>query len=231
MNNPAIQSWHLATSALGDNAIEIFSSRVQHLSRIFQLAADSVKPASETTLAEWVRAALWWFMNGRAELEKAIRNRPKSPVNQNPEVTALGPSRQSFVDLAKAWWIISDVVPEHSEVRRYWEVRIESLIGVARSCVDGRLVELIELHQAIRHKFSALTMSMKRNNFLPPEADQPLLAQGLSTAIWVVYPMLTPEICAVLSGNASRSLLVQAPSQSEPLVDIMPLGDTTRYFN
>ena len=231
MNSPALQSWRQATSALGDNAIELFSSRVEHLSRIFQLAADSVKPASGTTLAEWVRAALWWFMKGRAELEKAIRNYPRSSVNQDAEVAALVPSRQTFVDLAKAWWIISDIIPQHSEVRRYGDGKIESLIGVARSCGDGRLAELIELHQAIRHKFGALTKSMKRNNFLPPDADEPLLAQGLSTAIWVAYPMLTPEICAVLSGNASRSLVVQAPLQSQPLGDIMPLGDSTRYFN
>ncbi|KAI9791277.1 MAG: hypothetical protein M1816_004058 [Peltula sp. TS41687] len=242
--NTALQSWHLATSKLGDNAVELFSTRVQHLSRVFQLAADSIKPASAASITEWIRVALWWFMKGRAELEKAIRNR-KSPVSRDPEydglmreLTMLGgnpanikSSRQSFVDLAKAWWIISDIVPQHPEVARYGKSSIESVLSVARARRDERLSELLELHQSIRNKFGALAMSMKRNNFLPPDRDQPLLAQGLSTAIWVAYPMLTPELCAALSGNVSESLVLQAPSQIQSLGDLMPLGDTTEYFN
>ena len=230
VRSPALASWHFAASALQENATECFSSRIQHLGRVFHLAADKFKPMSETSVGEWIRAAVWWFIKGRGELEKAIRNSPKVADGSKRDVEAVRRSKQPFVDLAKAWWIVQEVVPQHPEVRRYGDFDLGLLANVAKNHGDERLADLIEVHQQICSKFGALAMSMQRNGFLPTDADQPLLSQGLSTSIWVPYPLLTPEVCATLSGNAARSLLVQPAFRKENLAEFMPLGDTNSHF-
>jgi hypothetical protein len=185
----------------------------------------------ETTFQQWIRACTWWFIKGRTELEIAIRSRPTTPDWESDAGVSLR-TKQSFVDLAKAWWILERVVPEHPELRRYGSGSIESLVAIVKLHGDHHLAELLEQHLALQSKFRALTLSMKRNRFLPPDADQPLLAQGLSTTIWIDYPSLAPEISGLLSaGGGSGSLKLAAGPRHERLAELMPLGDTTKLFD
>jgi hypothetical protein len=185
----------------------------------------------ETTFQQWIRASTWWFIRGRTELEIAIRSRPTTPDWESDAGVSLR-TKQSFVDLAKAWWILERVVPEHPELRRYGSGSIGSLVAIVKLHGDHRLVELLEQHLSLQSKFRALTLSMKRNRFLPPDADQPLLAQGLSTTIWIDYPSLAPEISGLLSaGGGSGSLKLAAGPRHERLAELMPLGDTTKFFD
>lgn len=62
-----------------------------------------------------------------------------------------------------------------------------------------------------------LTMSMKRNNFLPPE--EATLPQGLDTSIWI-------------QDDGNRSLLASQKQAILPnMNDYFPLGDTNRSFH
>ncbi len=140
-------------------------------------------------------------------------------------------SNQSFVDLAKAWWILERVLPEHPELRRYGNGSIASMVAIVRAHGDDALANLLELHQSVGSKFRALTMSMKRNDFLPPDADQPLLAQGFSTTVWIAYPSLRPEVASLLRGGNARSLMLEAPATEDNLLECMPLGDTAKQFD
>ncbi|KAI9752555.1 MAG: hypothetical protein M1835_001084, partial [Candelina submexicana] len=220
---PPSYSLRTAATAVADNALEDFSERVQHFNKLFHLAAEAVKPIPETAFSEWIRAATWWFLKGRGELEHAIRTRPQGDSRQEPT--------QAYVNLAKAWWIADHVTPQHSEPRKYGNSALSTLACIARSVGDESIADLIDTHQHIVTQLRALTMSMKRNNFLPPRQDQAPLVQGLDTSIWVQYPYFTPDISTMLSGKASRSMVLETPTPSKGLSEIMPLGDSKRYFS
>ena len=220
---PTPSSLHAATSALGDGTLEDFSGRVEHYSSLFHLAAESLKPIMETPFEEWLRAAVWWFLKGRSVLEAAIRARPP---NSGPQVPI-----QAYVDLAKAWWIVQHICPQHPEPRRYGNGALGRLVDIARSHGDETMASLIEVHQSIIGYMRALTISMRRNDILPPQQDEAPLATGLDTSIWIKYPLFTPEICSILAGKTSKSLVLEAPSSKYSLKETIPLGDTKNDFS
>ncbi|KAI9796192.1 MAG: hypothetical protein M1833_006443 [Piccolia ochrophora] len=217
--------------APGDDAIEDFSSRTQHLGTIFHLAAESSKPILETPLTEWMRAAIWWFMKGRGELEAVIRN---SSSNKDPTYPASQSARQASqaqIDLAKIWWIIQYIVTQHPDVRRYGNGSMNALIKVSRGQGDEETASLIETHQVLIAKMRALATSMKKNDFLPPPPEQGVLTHGLDTTIWVAYPFLTPEICSILSGHFTRSMTLDGSSRTKTINASLPIGDTDEQFS
>ncbi|KAI9778724.1 MAG: hypothetical protein M1839_007955 [Geoglossum umbratile] len=218
------------TSPAADEALQEFSDRVQHLGSLFHLAAESAKPTAETSFAEWIKAATWWFLKGRGELEAAIRNRPTIVDGQTPHPSQLQKPHQAYVDLAKAWWIVKYVAPQNREVTSYGNSGVGSLIEVVRGHGNETLASTMEMHQAIVANLRALAVSMKKNNFLPPSQEQAPLAAGIDTSIWIKYPSFTADVCGLLSGSIGKSLLLQAPIQGPNLADSMPLSDTKRDF-
>jgi hypothetical protein len=218
------------TSSAADDALREFSDRVQHLGSLFHLAAESAKPTAETSFGEWIKAATWWFLKGRGELEAAIRNRPNVADNQVQHPSQLQKPHQAYVNLAKAWWIVKYVAPQNPEVTSYGNSGVGSLIAVVRGHGNENLAGEMEMHQSIVANLRALAMSMKKNNFLPPDHEQAPLATGIDTSIWIKYPSFTADVCGLLSGSISKSLLLQAPTQSPSLTDSMPLSDTKRDF-
>ncbi|KAI9773173.1 MAG: hypothetical protein M1840_008294 [Geoglossum simile] len=218
------------TSSAADDALQEFSDRVQHLGSLFHLAAESAKHTAETSFGEWIKAATWWFLKGRGELEAAIRNRPTVGDNQAQHPSQLQKPHQAYVNLAKAWWIVKYVAPQNSEVTSYGNSGVGSLIAVVRGRGNENLASTMEMHQSIVANLRALAMSMKKNYFLPPDQEQAPLAAGIDTSIWIKYPSFTADVCGLLSGSISKSLLLQAPTQSPSLIDSMPLSDTKRDF-
>lgn len=217
--------------AVRDDALEQFSTRVEHYNSLFHLAAERLKPIMETTFAEWIRAGTWWFLKGRSELETAIRSRPRSTHGQPAHHPETARPLQAYINLAKAWWIIKYITPQHPELRRFGNASMDSMVAIIRSIGDEDFAQLIEVHQAILTSLRALTMSMKRNGLLPPCQDQNPLGPGLDTSIWIQYPFFKPEIQSLLSSNASRSMIVKMSSQSRSLSDTMPLSDTKQRFS
>lgn len=220
-----------AVHAIRDDALEQFSIRVEHYNSIFHLAAERLKPIMETTFAEWIRAGTWWFLRGRGELEKAIRSRPRSADGKSVHHGETARPLQAYINLAKAWFIIKYITPQHPELRRFGNASMDAMVAIARNFGDEDFAQLIEMHQAIVTSLRALTMSMKRNDLLPPCEDQNLLGPGLDTNIWIQYPFFTPEIQTLLSNNVSRSMILKMSSQSRNLSDTMPLSDTKQRFS
>ncbi|KAI9680957.1 MAG: hypothetical protein M1829_001037 [Trizodia sp. TS-e1964] len=224
---PRAGSFSLPTlvSAIASDALDGFSARVHHLSRLFYLAAQGVKAISEPTFEEWNRAALWWFLRGRMELENAIRNRSSHPDAQSPKSLP----HQAFADLAKALWIANEIAPQHPELSIYGNAPMAEMSGIARRRGHEAMAEVLEANQTLIANLRALAMSMKRNNFLPPA--QEILPQGLDTSIWVRYPSFKPDICVLLAGNASKSMVLDSDKPVLGLQDSLPLGDTQRDYN
>ncbi|KAJ6098557.1 hypothetical protein N7467_000092 [Penicillium canescens] len=189
---------------------------------LIQLAAESVKPLVETSLTEWVRSAIWWFLRGKTRLEAYARSRSTSPPSF---------ARQAVIDLGKALWINEHIVPGHSELAKYGAMSVDALLAVASTTGDKVLVDLLNLHQVLSNHIRSLSMSIKRNNILAAVISDDGSPTQLDTTIWLRYPFYAPDVSAVLSGAATRSMLADTASKTPNLVHMMPLSDTSRYFS
>jgi hypothetical protein len=216
---------HDATSlATGVNSVADFSNRVKHLFKLFELSAETVIPIMSVSIEEFVRAASWWFLKGRTSLELAARNRPTSPESQRSKDFLL---QQGHTNLAKALWIVEDVISQRSEFGSRKADDLSDQIEAARRTRDDNKVDILETSQGIMINLQKLCQSMKRNGLLPP--DEAILPQGLDNTIWISYPAFTPDIPFLLSGNPGTSL---GPQKFPPckLVETLPLADTQQSY-
>lgn len=207
---------------VNDTSFSEFKEYNQRYESLIQLAAESVKPLMETSLAEWIRAAVWWFLRGKTRLEAYARSR-----------ATLSPSfaKQAVIDLGKALWINENIVPSHPELARYGAMSVDALHAVASTTGDKETVDLLSLHQTTLNHLRSLSMSIKRNNIITSIVSDEGSPTQLDTSIWLRYPFYAPDVSAVLSGAATRSMLVDNAGKTPSLVHMMPLGDTSRYFS
>lgn len=227
LKSPPVSLRNVAKS-LGEDAFNAFLTRVQRFNAIFRLGVAANMSFAKVSFAQWIRAGTWWFLKGRGELESAVRGRPSSSdkcqrSSKDDLPTGL---KQAYLNLAKACWILMEIVPSHEELKKYGNAGIASLSPIVRSFGDSKLAEMVEMHHAVVSNIRALTMSMKRNSKLPPEDFEP---QGLDSRIWVETPRFASGFASVLAGNSSRSILDEGSAgfNSFPY----PVGDTPRYFN
>ncbi|CAG7919512.1 unnamed protein product [Penicillium olsonii] len=207
---------------VGDSAFAEFKEYTGRYESMIQLAAESVKPLMETSLSEWVRAAVWWFLRGKTRLEVYARSRATLPPSF---------AKQAVIDLGKALWITENIVPSHSELTRYGSMSIDSLIAVASTTGDKSLADHLSMHQTALNHLRSLSMSIKRNNILASVVSDEGSPTQLDTTIWLRYPFYAPDVSAVLSGAATRSMLADTTAKTPSLVNMMPLSDTGRYFS
>lgn len=228
---PPRMSIRAAANQLGDSAFTEFQDFVAQYNDLFRFSAENVKPLMETSIAEWMRSAVWWFLRGRKALEAYARSRPSSTSpGMSPRGSPLDP-RQAVLDLGKALWINETILTQHEELTRYGEMSVDALQEVVASTGDKQLGEIISLHQAILNHLRSLAMSIKRNNILAIIAMSDIgPIESLDTSMWVRYPFFAPDVSAVLSG-AARSLLVDRSGHTPNMMTMMPLGDTSRYFS
>lgn len=212
---------------LGDDALHEFSSSVERFYGIFQLGATATSPLMETSFAQWIRVAAFWFLKGRGKLEATVRVNGRSPT-ETEHATGRDISKdlaQAYLDLAKAWWVVEKLIPDHPEPKKFGNVGMSSLIAIAASFGEKKLAEQIGVHLAIIANMRALAMSMKRNNRLPTSSFE---IRGLDTRIFVKYPVLASGIASLFS-NHSRSLIVDGSRDDESFLPFM-VGDTKRHF-
>ncbi|KAJ5935804.1 hypothetical protein N7466_005351 [Penicillium verhagenii] len=208
---------------VGDTAFAEFKQYIARYDSLLRLAAESVKPLMETSLVEWIRAALWWFLRGKTRLETFARTRANCPPSY---------AKQAVVDLAKSFWINTNIVPDHPELSRYGQqMGIDALLAVANTTGDKDMVDLLSLHQVTLNHLRSLSMSIKRNNILALIEEDDASPSHLDTSVWLRYPFFAPDVSAVLSGSAKRSMLADKPGKTPSMVYMMPLGDTSRYFS
>jgi hypothetical protein len=186
----------VSQGAVGEDALQNFISRVTHLFTLFRLSTESVKPVSQCSPEEVIRAAMWWFLKGRSNLEATVRDRPASPEAQQTNFLA---RQQAYADLTKAWWIIDSLMPQLSN----------------QGMNNSRMFDIQDAQQSVLSGLRKLAMSMTRNQFLPPE-EAPL-PQGLDNAIFLhedgahsfllsLKPYLTSSVSDALPlGDTSQS--------------------------
>ncbi|KAL2072521.1 hypothetical protein VTL71DRAFT_11864 [Oculimacula yallundae] len=191
-----------AALAVGDDALREFQRRTTHLFTLFRLSTEASKPLTQCSLEELVRVATWWFLKGRMNLESAVRDRPGTPQAQQANFFTRA---QAHADLAKSLWLLETVTSQYPEIQ-------------SRQSTAETNQDVLESRQAVLSSLRKLTMSMKRNNFLPPDPKDAPLTQGLDPSIWV-------------RGEGDQSLLYsQRMTSVRSLSEAMPLGDTSRSF-
>ena len=203
--------------------LDDFHSRVQHFRNVFRLAADASRH-SPANFSEWLIVAKWWFLRGRSWIEEATHT-----IGQNLEALQSGNIppllKQAFVNLAKAWWIAIDVLPELKQ-------SIESTGGRLAASETGpsriERVSLLQEYHGLLAAMRALSISMGKNHVLPPYSS--LLAQGVDTTVWIHYPDFAPNLVCLLSGVTSTNVLSHGQSKDETDLTIL-ITDTTRYFS
>jgi hypothetical protein len=197
--------------------LEVFSIRSRPLASLFGLSSEAARPMETVTLREWVRCAYWWFINGRADFHLAMRRMAADKSHQY-ERPMLNPQfRKSFVDIAKAWWIIDVIALQHSEISSFQRNAQGSLIDSVISTGEQTLIDTVQAWDNLREAFDDLATSMQLSGVLDGEDNEITLVQGADTIIWMKIPKLEPQTYDVVSN--SNGLL-------SSLHDLFPLNES-----
>ncbi|KAF2737719.1 hypothetical protein EJ04DRAFT_574445 [Polyplosphaeria fusca] len=209
------------TRAQGEAAYCDFSERVQHMQGIFRLTAELNGQLYDHSPMQWLRVAIWWFLKGRAAAEASIRSRPKDSDPQPERLT------QYHVDLAKTWWILTQVLPYHPWLRKFGDQRMETQAQLARDSGDLPMAEIYDVNDTARFHLKMLLGSMKRHQVMPPTQA---LIQGQDQRIWEEYPQFTPDVQSILSGHPKALMANGAGTIDVNPAIAIPLGDTKSDF-
>lgn len=191
--------------SLEDLAFDDFNTRVAHMKGVFRLTAEREHPLSSVSPRSWLRAAVWWLHKGRAGLGQLVRNVPRGPDGEKRELLA-----QPHVDVAKAWWILTDMLDDGG------------------SPVFGSPPNQDNLKRdsdVVRSHLRSLTLSMQRNSVMPPPQS---LIQGQDTTIWIHYPRFAADVAALLRG--SKTLMLDDDYHETDPLEALPAGDTRNVF-
>ena len=200
----ASPSEHVQGTAEHD-ALFDFGMRVAHMRGVFRLTAERERPIQSCTIREWTRAAIWWLHKGRAGLTAQIRSTPKGA--NRPETLT-----QAHVDVAKTWWILTDVL---------------SGADSPHSKIDSPQDTLLRDMDVVRASLRSFTLSMSRNNVMPPHQS---LIQGQDTTMWIEYPRFASDVASLLRGSTSQALIAQDDYEEADPLEALPLGDTRDVF-
>ena len=217
---PKALSFRTVVEGVGEDSLKDFSSRVRRFNEIFRLGVCAQTDILKVTFVQWIRTATWWFSKGRTELESSVRT-------TDPHEGSVTTLKQAHVNLAKAWWIVNELTPNHPEVRRFGKSGMNSLSAIIKNFGDRGLAELIEVHMAIISNMRALTISMKRNGRLPPHE---LEIQGLNLQILPRVPVVSRDITKIVVNNVPGPPADNGLSVAEPFFPIL-VGDTERHFS
>ncbi|KAF2669252.1 hypothetical protein BT63DRAFT_479117 [Microthyrium microscopicum] len=216
-------------SAFSQMALEDFGNRCSHMKGVFRLQAEFEKPMSEYTASQWLRAAAWWFVKGRNGLEQLIRGRPASregtPASARPQELL----QQPHVDLAKCWWILTEILSTHKQLPPAMEpgMPYNARATAAASAGDMKSAEFFDGCDILNANLKGVVSSMNKNRMMPPTNA---LIAGQDQTIWIPYPPFAPDVLPILSGSRSRSLTGGAPTQVFDPLSVMGVADTKSDF-
>ncbi|KAJ3479536.1 hypothetical protein NLG97_g8295 [Lecanicillium saksenae] len=198
-----------------EEALEAFVVRTTHLHELFRLHAETITPVQNCELRELGRAGLWWFLKGRLGLEQAIREHQQPNTQATPKAQMQNEldKQQAYANLAKAYWLCQHAIPETSQARRL-----------------PPDPEILAATEQLMSSLKKISMSMKRNGFLPPE--EPFLPATIDKAIWLEYPAMSQDMVALLSGNWGSGIsAIQKPTTDMQILNALPLTDMPEFFS
>ncbi len=214
------------SSMAADAALQDFATRVVHMKGIFRLTSELEGPVMKFSPRQWLRAGIWWFIKGRTEVELLFRNRPRSSDSHSGQHPPEPLLKQPHVDIAKALWIVTDVMENLPDIEIY-HGDLASKLASARHAGAQREVEILTATVAVHNAIKILVLSMSRNQLMPP---QQALLQGQDQTVWIKYPRFAGDVNAVLSGSTSKSLMAENQLLNTSPLALIPLGDNQTDF-
>lgn len=194
-----------------DAAYADFAARVAHMKGVLRLTAERERPTDRCTPSMWLRAGLWWYLAGKSGLEMLLQRRHSG--DQRELLT------QAHVDLAKAWWILSDPLGKYDAANNSGEH--------TKSGDPSESYMIMQGASALKRHLETLARSMTGNRLLPPEQS---MIQGQNTNIWMEYPQFTSDAAGALSGQISKSILVEESRHTIDAYQMLPLSDSRDSF-
>ena len=205
-----------------DDDLDIRYVCMQRLHDAFRTAAKSLDDHVEKRLEDWLRAGMWWFLKGRTSVESSSRirsqQRQASPTRAEFSTKAL----QSHVDIAKAWWIAYEAIPNH--LNRVRHPGNQSSVEESDS-QENNLIE--QAHKPFQASIRALAVYMDGKGHIPPSSR---LVHGLDTSIWLKYPPLPPDIVSLTASVDPKTLVRRTVPGQEHFFGIL-LEDTAKHFS
>lgn len=167
-----------------DTISQDFLDRLQSMDHIFQLALPHM--SEDYSASDWLRSAIWWFSKGRNGFELIVRSRILESERRDPgiEIEVQMSLRQNHLDLAKAWWIVQDILPGQISHQN----RDESMDYIIHACT------------CVREAIKRLCVSLSKRNVQPPASES---GSGLDTTLWLDYPSMPPKTYLVLTNGMS----------------------------
>ncbi|CAF9931544.1 hypothetical protein IMSHALPRED_008656 [Imshaugia aleurites] len=193
--------------SLGDESLDHFDLRVRRFKDLFRLNASAHVDVTNVPFEQWVRVSAWWFLRGRGGLESALRGKPSA------NALASGPNdgeiystlKQGYVNLAKAWWISKDIIPNLPVLRRF----------------DNASPHEYSFQHAFNDDVD------EKNGRLPPDDLQ---MQRLESQIFLDTPTFPSDIAALTVNNIFDSPTKNRTHVANPFFPIL-VGDTERHFS
>ncbi|MCJ1394348.1 hypothetical protein MMC18_007226 [Xylographa bjoerkii] len=202
-----------------DPDVDVYYTQTHHLHNLFLLAESQVK-SMNIGVGMWLRAGVWWFLAGRKVLESAARNRQGLERNPLATVDLSKQTIQAYVDLAKAWWLVKDVIPQRlAQVKDMPEHEILDPVD----CLDYSSV--CQVYDFLRFHLYAHEKHMQKNNLMPPLS---LAARGTDSRILIMSQTLPPGIVALTAGIDPRTYVRRLVSGQKAFFGIL-IGDTARH--
>ncbi|KAL4794305.1 hypothetical protein BDV19DRAFT_399473 [Aspergillus venezuelensis] len=158
----------------------------EYCTTIFQALAE------EASLHEWLRAAIWWALRGKAELDSSASSGSQNVAEENQ----LSSKRfvQGMVNLAKAWWICHDIVAQDDFKIMMIDPRIKNTPQGALIEQYRAVVEYLRPHER------------RLADFLCSETNS-LTLVDVDKSIWVFRPTCTEYKAANLEDRHAASTL------------------------
>ena len=220
--------WESKSSTEGsfvEDALDDFTSRLQHFNDFFRIGATVLSPITNISLAQWIRTSAYWFLRGRRLLETAIRSEKQNSgcFNEMDEPDYVE-FRQAHLNLAKAWWIVDKIIPDHPELQSFGGKGLSSPKSTNAIIEETQLTEFISVPRAIINNMRTLAKCLKQSNALPP----PFVLDGLDPSIFDPALLRSTRAASLIREN--HRVLGLGKSGFSEILFLIPIEDTTQHF-
>ncbi|MCJ1421629.1 hypothetical protein MMC32_007995 [Xylographa parallela] len=199
--------------------VDVYYTQTQHLHNLFLLSKSQVS-STKIGVGVWLRAGVWWFLAGRKTLEITVRNRKAQEGFSLANVDHSKQVVQAYVDLAKAWWLVKDVIPERlAQVKDMPEHEVLDPIDALEYSTVCQVYDFLGFHLYAHEKH------MQKNKLMPPSS---LAARGTDTRILIMSQALPPGILALTAGIDPRTYVRHIVPGQKPFFGVL-IGDTARH--
>ncbi|KAL3450265.1 hypothetical protein BJX65DRAFT_294034 [Aspergillus insuetus] len=147
----------------------------ERLNILFDQYAHTARTAKELPLQDWLRAAIWWAVQGKAAVED--QQPTETDQDQDQQQRADKEAVQGLVNLAKAWWICHHIVAQDTFKIRMAACRLK---GTPDSALFDQYRAVLSYLRSYERQMEAVLCT---DNNMSSTVD-------VDKRLWISYPAL-----------------------------------------